>query len=155
MTAGQRWSQGHKARSQGQAVRTQRASFLKKKKVFVQKYRKFFAKTKRSPTKKKVFRRAPRRRKNDHDLGPFSTNQKIELSSVEDRAFSRTCRLRGQGQGLQNVSSRTFLRTPSLLLDVDSLQNDDINHSPILYVHNLTLVLKRHVKQGCSQLLKY
>ena len=40
-------------------------------------------------------------------------NSKIVLSSTEDRAFSRNCRLRGQGQGLQNVSSRP--RTPPLL----------------------------------------
>ena len=69
------------------------------------------------------------RRKKILDLGPFLTNQKLVLSSAEDRAFSRTWRLRGQGQGLdlwgpgqkpKNESSRTLsrprtsLRTPPL-----------------------------------------
>ena len=57
-----------------------------------------------------------------HDLGSFLTNQKIVglLSSAEVRALSSTWRLRGQGQGLQNVSSRlrTFLRTPRLIYKV-------------------------------------
>ena len=60
------------------------------------------------------FSRNFRRRKKKHDLGPFLTNQKIMLSSAEDRAFSRTWRLRGQG--FHNVFSRprTSSRTPPL-----------------------------------------
>ena len=38
------------------------------------------------------FLRSFRRRKKGHDLDPFLTNQRIVLSSPEDRAFSRTCR---------------------------------------------------------------
>ena len=54
-------------------------------------------------------------KKKDHDLCPILTNQKIVLFSTEDCAFSRTCRVRGQG--LQNVSSRpkTSSRTPTLV----------------------------------------
>ena len=46
----------------------------------------------------------------------ISTLQKIVLSSPEDKAIFEDLRLRGQGQGLQNVSSRprTSLRTPPL-----------------------------------------
>ena len=74
--------------------------------------------------------RALRRKKKGHDLGPYITNQKIVLPSAKDRAFSRTCRLRGLGQklefqcqrqGLLNVFTRTSSRpkksssTPALL----------------------------------------
>ena len=61
---------------------------------------------------------------------PIYTNQEIELSSTANRAFSRTCKLggqgqglyyrgqglyyRGQGQGLQNMFSRTSSRIPPL-----------------------------------------
>ena len=80
-------------------------------------------------SKKKVFLNLPRglwyvfhnEEKRGHDLGPFFTNQNIVLSSTASRAFSRTCRLGGQGQGLyyrgqrlQDVFSRTWSRTPSL-----------------------------------------
>ena len=41
-----------------------------------------------------------RRRKKDHEFGPFLTNRKILLSSAEDRVFLRSCRLWGQGHGL-------------------------------------------------------
>ena len=65
--------------------------------------------------------RSSRRKKKGHDLGPFFTNQKIVLSSTVNRAFSRTCRLggqglfyRGQSKGLQNVLSRTSSRPPPL-----------------------------------------
>ena len=51
-----------------------------------------------------------RRKKKGHDLGPFVTNQKIVLSTA-NRAFWR---LVGQGQGLQDVFSRTSKRTPPL-----------------------------------------
>ena len=54
------------------------------------------------------------RQKKGHDLGPFFTNQKIVLSSTAKRIFSRNCRLGGQGQGLQDVFSRTSSRTPPL-----------------------------------------
>ena len=60
-----------------------------------------------------------RRKKKDHDLGPFFTNQKIVLFLTTNRAFSRTSRLGGKSQGLyyrglQNVFSRTSSRTPPL-----------------------------------------
>ena len=54
--------------------------------------------------------------KNGDDLGPFSTNQKIMLSSAEDRAFLRTCKL--QGQGLQNESFRTLPLPKDLIIIV-------------------------------------
>ena len=63
------------------------------------------------------------KKKKGHDFGQFFTNQKIVLSSTANRAFSRTCRLegrgqglylRGQGQGLQNVFMRTSPSTPPL-----------------------------------------
>ena len=59
-------------------------------------------------------------KKNDHDLCPFSTNQKIVLSSVENRAFSRTCTLRGQE--LPNV----FSRTPPLIVYIIALHYSSI-----------------------------
>ena len=66
---------------------------------------------------------------------PFLTNQKIVLSSTEDRAFSRTCRLRGhgQGQGLQNVSSRP--RTSKCVLEAKDVLLDstsDFKSYPIV-----------------------
>ena len=77
----------------------------KKKKIFAQKIANFLWNF--------------RRRKKGHDLDPFLTNQKIVLSSAEDRTFSRTWRLRGQVvlrvHGLQNVSSRTSSVTPPLV----------------------------------------
>ena len=42
-------------------------------------------------------------KKTDHNLGPFFTNQKIVLSLTANRAFSRTCKLGRQSQGLQNM----------------------------------------------------
>ena len=65
--------------------------------------------------KKKGFRKFSARflpfskvkQKEGHGHGPFLTNQKKCCLRAEDRAFLRTCRLRGRGQGLQNVSSRT------------------------------------------------
>ena len=84
-----------------------------------------FSKKKKKKRKRKVFKlhnfsRGPgvlQDEKNGQDLIPFSTNQKLVLSSAE--AFSRTCKLRsqgldlrGQGQALQTAS----LRTPPLLL---------------------------------------
>ena len=127
----QRWSRGHKAQGQGHKKseekdrlledrpyrgqgqeclrpRTQRASVLKKE-----------------SSRKKIsnFARNFGRRKKSLNFGPFLTNQKIALPSAEDRAFSWTCRLRGQGldprgQEVQNVSSRqrTSSRTPRLHL---------------------------------------
>ena len=50
-------------------------------------------------------------------LFSFLINQEIILFSCRDRTFLRTCRLQGQEQGLQNVSSRT----PSL---VDSIEQE-------------------------------
>ena len=73
------------ARGQGRETRTQRASVFQKK-VFL----KFTARS---------LAHSPRPKKG-HDRVPFSTNQKIVLSSTENRAFLRTCRLGGQGQGL-------------------------------------------------------
>ena len=58
--------------------------------------------------------------KKGHDLCLFSTNQKIALSSAENRAFSRTCTLRGQG--LQNV----FSRTPPLIVYTITLHYSSI-----------------------------
>ena len=94
-----------------------------KKKVFAQKHHKFSAKFQVFPNRKKkifaqkiqIFYEISDQAKKGHDLGPFLTNQKVMLFATEDKAFSRTCRLRGQGQGLdlrgqgeglQNVSSR-------------------------------------------------
>ena len=37
--------------------------------------------------------RSSRRNKVGHNLGPFSTSQKIVVSSGDDRAFLRICRL--------------------------------------------------------------
>ena len=61
-----------------------------------------------SPRKKKVFAQKVAKfswnfsqGKNVHDLGRFSTNQKIVLSSAENRVFSGTWRLRGQGLDLR------------------------------------------------------
>ena len=67
-------------------------------------------------SKKKVFLKLPRglwcvfqdEEKKGHDFGPFFTNQKIVLSSTANRAFSRACRLGGQGQ-------RTLLSKPRTL----------------------------------------
>ena len=63
------------------------------------------------------FSKLQTKKKKRHDLGHFLTNQKVVLSSVEDRGFSRTCRLRDQGkrldlrgQRLENVSSRTHFQ---------------------------------------------
>ena len=79
------------------------AQVLSKKKVFAEKHRKFSRKFTRSQ-KKKGFRnvsarslaRSKTKNKYSHDLGPFSANQKIVLSS---------------SHGLQIM----FLRTPPLL----------------------------------------
>ena len=71
-----------------------------------------------SSRKSQIFREISDEEKKSHDLGPFLTNQKILLFSAEDKAFSRTSRLRGQGQGLQNVSSRT-----PLLIIVERITN--------------------------------
>ena len=94
-------------RGLGHVPRTQHASVLKKRFSYI--YREVsgaFSKMKK--------KKCP-------DLGPFFTNQKIVLSSIANRAFSRTCRLGSQGQGLylqgqglQNVFSRTSSRTPPL-----------------------------------------
>ena len=61
-------------------------------------------------------------KKKGHDLGPVLTNQKIVLSSTENRKFSRTYRLRGQGQGFDlrgqgQELQKVFLRprTPPLV----------------------------------------
>ena len=59
-------------------------AFFEKKKVFINYHRGLW----RAPNTKE---------KNGHVLVPFSANQKPVLSSTEDSAFSRTCRLRGQG----------------------------------------------------------
>ena len=87
------------ARGQGQGPRTQSASALQKKKK--RSSQKFF---KRSPLKKvfqKIFQA----------LHKILTFQKIVLSSSRGQANFRGLRPRGQGQGLQNV----FSRTPPLL----------------------------------------
>ena len=62
------------------------------------------------------------KKKKGHDHSPFLTTQNVVLSSTEDRAFLRSCRLRDQGldirgQGFQKVSLRpmTSSRTPPLL----------------------------------------
>ena len=92
--------------ARGQEPRTQRASVFQKK-VFPQKNYKFLRKFRRSPkktTKKqqgfhkvsaKSLASSKTKSKNGHDLGPFPTNQKIELSSsrapgiFEDLQISR------------------------------------------------------------------
>ena len=98
----------------------------KKKKVIAQETKNFPRNFMRSPKKKRflqIFREVSgvlrdKVKKKGHGHGPFLTIQKIVLFSAEDKAFSKICRLRGQGldhriqaQGLQNVSSRT----PTLL----------------------------------------
>ena len=70
---------------------------------------------KRSSRKKtQTFRKISGKKIKGHGFSPFLATKKIVLSSTEDRAFSRTYRLRGLGQGLylrgrelQDVSSRT------------------------------------------------
>ena len=105
-------------RGQGQESGTQRASVFQKEGLH-----KFTA---MSHTISKA------KKKKCHDLGPFFTNQKIALSSNANRAFSRICRLGGQGQGLylqgqglQNVFSRTSSRT--LALNNSTAIQDKIN----------------------------
>ena len=56
-------------------------------------------KNRSSRRKSQIFREISVEGKNVHDLGPFSTNQKIVLS--EDRVFLGTWRLRGQGLDLR------------------------------------------------------
>ena len=86
-----RLSEDRPSRGRGQECsrpRTQRASVLQeKKKVFAQKVANFSWNFSQG--------------KNVHDLGRFSTNQKIVLSSAENRVFSGTWRLRGQGLDLR------------------------------------------------------
>ena len=94
----------------------------KEKKGYRARNQKFSAKFHAFSKKKKVFTNFPRgfwrsprqSKKKGHGHGPFLTIQKIVLFSAEDKAFSKICRLRGQGldhrsqrQGFQNVSSRT------------------------------------------------
>ena len=110
--------------AQGQGSWTTRASGLQKK-VFAPRNRNFPRNFRRFQNKNKIkkvfahkmanFCEMQTKKKRGHDLGSFLTNQKIELSSPEDRAFLRTCRLRGQGlgrdlqgQGLLNVRSQIF-----------------------------------------------
>ena len=109
------------ARGQGQGPRTYCTKVFKKKGLH-----KFTARSVASSPR--------RRKKKGHDLGSYFTNQKIVLSSTANRAFSRTCRLggqsqglylRGQGQGLQNVFSRMSSRT--LPLDNSNAIQDKIN----------------------------
>ena len=45
------------------------------------------------------------------------------LSSTEDRTFSRICKLRGQVQGLENVSSRTPTTSVNKHIVSDTLNN--------------------------------
>ena len=106
----QRWSRGHKARGQGQEPRTQAQVFSKKKKknrsskIFFQ-----------AISKKKGRQNFFQAFSNKERLLKFffwqstniSTIQKKVLSSSRGQANFRGLDLRGQGQGLQNVSSRT------------------------------------------------
>ena len=66
-----------------------------------------------------VLRRAPRRNNIAHDLDPFSTRQKMVLSSIREQGIFEWAQGQGldhRGQGLQIVSSRprTSSRTPLL-----------------------------------------
>ena len=103
-----------------EAKDTTRKCSPKKKEVFTQNIANFSRNSGVLQRQTKGFHKLPARslacsktkKKRGHDLDLFSTNQKIVLSSAEDRTFSRTCWLQGQrldirGQGLQNVSTRT------------------------------------------------
>ena len=50
----------------------------------------------------------------------FQRFKKYCCPGAEDRAIFKDLRLRGLGQGLQNVSSRTSSRIPPLLIGADS-----------------------------------
>ena len=82
------------SRPRAQELRTQHANVLQKKSS-----RTKIANFRRSPKKRslrrksQIFREISDEEKTGHGLGPFFTNQKIVLSSVEDRVFSRTWRL--------------------------------------------------------------
>ena len=127
----QRWSRGHKARGQGhkknprprprtafprtdtleakdrnargQGPRTQAQVLSKKKKVFTKIFQAISTK-KRFP-------------KNFSSASEKFNNSKNSLSSSRGQANFQGLDLRGQGHGLQNVSSRprTSLRTPPLV----------------------------------------
>ena len=98
--------------------RTQSAIVLPPKKKFP---KNFF---RRAPEKKKLLPNFPRgfcrfpksSKKKGHVHGSFLTKQKKCCPQAEDRTFSTTCGL--QGQGLKSVSLRlrTSLRTPFLPL---------------------------------------
>ena len=92
-----------------------------------------------------IFREISGEERKGHDHGPFSTNQKIVLSSTEDRAFSRTCKLRGQG--FQHMSSKlkTSSRTPSLTTTTFKLRNGSSCENVGLYlifVHHKNTVVR-------------
>ena len=141
-------------RGQGQGPRIQPANVFKNKKSSRKKIANYPRNFRRFPinlNNKKVlinflrgFWRAPRRRKKSgHDFSQFSTNQKILLFSAEDRAFSRTCQLRGQGldlrgqgQRLQIVPSRTFSKTLPLAFKATGKVCD------VHYCKSYTLLLK-------------
>ena len=83
----------------GQGPRIQRASVSQKKKIF-EYFPRNFKSSQKSKQKKRsllIYREVSGvlqdQEKNGDNLGPFSTNQKIVLSSAEDRAFLRTCKL--------------------------------------------------------------
>ena len=101
------------ARDQGQGPRTPRGSDLKKK-VFAPKFRKFSRNLKHSSEKNlysknfsQALRRSSRRNKIGRDLGPFSTSQKLALSSS-----------RGQGifEDSQTSRPRKSSKTPPLCI---------------------------------------
>ena len=143
--ANQRWSQGHKARGQGQGqghkkIRGQgqgqpfRGQTLSRPRTGMLEAKDQGHKRKCSPEKikrssQKFFKRSPQKnvfQKIFQALHKILTIQKIVLSSSRGQANFRGLEasrprpgldLRGQGQGLQNVSSRprTSSRTPPLL----------------------------------------
>ena len=97
------------ARGQGQGPRTQAQVLSKKKKVST----KIFQAISKKKSSQKFFKRSPRKnvfQKIFQPLHKILTIQKILLSSSRGQANFRIfedLRPRGQGQGLQNVSSRT------------------------------------------------
>ena len=59
-----------------------------------------------------ILRETLGKQKKCHDFNPFLTNLKLVLSSTEDRAFLRTCRLQGQELDLRSQGHKEFKMCP-------------------------------------------
>ena len=58
-----------------------------------------------------LWRASRRRKKNSHNHGPFSTNQKPVLSSAEDKAFARTLGFEAKAKHLTFEPKAKFFKT--------------------------------------------